>query len=45
MELLQLGVKNPDGTFRPLTEDELRQMARIVLAATLEDDALVEGEA
>ncbi len=38
MELLQLGVKNPDGTFKILTDEELLPMARIILAATLEDD-------
>ncbi len=38
MEMLQLGVRNPDGTFRLLTAEERLAMSRIVLAATLEDD-------
>ena len=38
IELLQLGVRSEDGTFRMLTEAERLQMSRVVLAATLEDD-------
>lgn len=43
MELFQLGVGNPDGTFRPLKDDERMSMARVILAATLEEDE-AEGE-
>jgi hypothetical protein len=40
MELLQLGVENPDGTFRALKNDERLSMARVILAATLEYDGV-----
>ena len=40
MELLHLGVANPDGTFRQLTDDERLSMSRVILAATLEVDGV-----
>ncbi len=38
LEIAQVGLRNPDGTFRLLTEDERRAITKMVLVATLEDD-------
>ncbi len=38
LEIAEVGKRNPDGTFRLLTEDERLDIARMTLVATLEDD-------
>ncbi len=44
LEIAQVGVRNPDGTFRLLTEDERLAIARMALVATLEDDGPADSD-
>jgi hypothetical protein len=38
LKMMKVGVANPDGTFRLLTDDECTDIAKMALVATLEDD-------
>ncbi len=38
LKVLKVGVANPDGTFRLMTDEEYLNASRVVLVATLEED-------